>query len=247
MLNTDESWRRWGRIDPYYGVLADPRFSRDRIVSNRATFFESGARFVEHVLSLFERHFGALPQGRALDHGCGVGRLTLPLSQRFEFLLGVDVSPDMLAEAARNCESADRPNVEFAGADDELSAAPGPFAFVMSHMVLQHIPVPRGLSILAELLDRVQPGGGFHIHLSTRTESFPQRALYWASANLVGVKLIQNLLAGRPWNSPAMQMNDYPLARVLAALTARGMSDLIILTENHGRFITYGLIGRRPS
>jgi trans-aconitate methyltransferase len=152
----------------------------------------------------------------------------------------------MLDEAASNSRLARRANIDFALADDEMTNAPEQFDFVMSHMVLQHVPVRRGFPLLLRLLDKVRPGGGFHIHLSSRTESSRQRALYWASANVPGVKLAQNLLAGRRWNAPAMQMNHYPVEQVLAQLAARQITELLVETENHGRFVTYGLIGRKP-
>ena len=49
----------------------------------------------------------------ALDYGCGVGRLTLPLAERCEHVYGVDVSPSMLREAARNAARMGLPNVEW--------------------------------------------------------------------------------------------------------------------------------------
>jgi hypothetical protein len=73
------------------------------------------------------------------------------------------------------------------------------------------------------------------------------RALYWVSANVPGVKLWQNVCAGRRWNAPAMQMNDYPLASILAGLSERGIQNLIVSTEHHQRFVTCSLIGTTPA
>ena len=100
--------------------------------------------------------------------------------------------------------------------------------------------------MLYRLIGKVRPGGGFHIHLSYRTEAFRWRALYWASANVPGVKVWQNLCAGRRWNAPAMQMNDYPLPDILAELAGRGICDLLVMTERHERFVTCSLIGKVP-
>ena len=113
-------------------------------------------------------------------------------------------------------------------------------------MVLQHIPVRRGLPLLHRLVGKVRPGGGFHLHLSYRTEPLGWRALYWASANIPGVKLWQNVCAGRRWNAPAMQMNDYPVPQILADLADRGIHDLLVMIEHHGRFVTCSLIGKVP-
>jgi 2-polyprenyl-3-methyl-5-hydroxy-6-metoxy-1,4-benzoquinol methylase len=247
MLNTDKAWQKWGRDDPYFGVLADQRFARERIESSRAAFFATGDDYVDGLLKSFEHHFGALPRGRALDHGCGVGRLTLPLAHAFASVVALDVSPEMLAEAAANAAGVGVANICFAAADDTLGAADGGFDFVNSHLVLQHVPVSRGMKIIDALVDRVAPGGGFHVSVSHRTDRGARRLLYWASANIPGVKLWQNVCARRDWNAPAMQMNDYPLGQIVALLGARGISSLVVTTHVEPRFVTCSLLGRTPA
>ncbi|UUR08104.1 class I SAM-dependent methyltransferase [Sphingomonas glaciei] len=244
MIDTDRMWDRWGRTDPYFGVLADPRFTKDRIDAHRATFFESGRAQVAAMLATFEQHFGPLARDSALDHGCGVGRLTMPLAAEFDQVVGVDVSPAMLAEAEANCAANTISNVEFARSDDELSGVERTFDFVNSAMVLQHVPVRRGKRLIAALIERVAPGGGFHLHLSTRTDRRRSRVLWWTSANVPGVKTIQNLLAGRAWDAPAMQMNNYALSDVVDMLSTKGVSQILLKSELHGRFLTVSLFGR---
>jgi SAM-dependent methyltransferase len=246
MLSTDKAWERFGREDPYFGVLADERFTSDNIAEHRDDFFNSGRAFVRHVLQRYEKHFGALPHGRALDHGCGVGRVTLPLAEQFTSVVGLDISPSMLAEARANASRLGIRNVEFALAGDRLSNASGEFDFVNSVITLQHIPVRRGLPIISRLLEKVHPGGGFQIHLSVRTDRLPSRALWWASHHVPGVKIWQNVFAGRRWNAPAMQMNNYSLNRIVVQLAASGVSEFLVSTEHHAKFLTLSLIGKMP-
>lgn len=80
MADSDSHWRRWGQNDPYFGVLADERFRADAIERNREAFFASGPPVVEERLAAAVRHFGPFARRYALEFGCGVGRLTLPLS-----------------------------------------------------------------------------------------------------------------------------------------------------------------------
>jgi 2-polyprenyl-3-methyl-5-hydroxy-6-metoxy-1,4-benzoquinol methylase len=239
-------WDRWGRNDPYFGVLADSRFTRSQIEAHRSVFFESGRAQVEALLATFEQHFGPLARGSAIDHGCGVGRLTMPLADEFKEVVGVDVSPAMLAEAEANCAGRALTNVQLALADDQLSEVQRTFDFVNSALVLQHVPVRRGKRLICELVKRVAPGGGFHLHLSTRTDSRRSRALWWASANVPGIKLLQNVLARRAWNAPAMQMNNYSLSEVIDMLSVKGVAQVLLKSEVHGKFLTLSLIGRVP-
>lgn len=43
-----------------------------------------------------------------------------------------------------------------------------------------------------------------------------------------------------------MQMNDYPLNRIVADLTANGVTEFFVITGPHARFITCSLLGRKP-
>ena len=51
------------------------------------------------LLNLISTEFGLDGAGRLLDLGCGTGQLAIPLSARFQEVVGVDVSHEMLEEA----------------------------------------------------------------------------------------------------------------------------------------------------
>ena len=244
MLRTDKAWEKFGSENPYFGVLASPKFSAENIQFNRDEFFASGRGAVSQILGRFEKHFGDLVNGRALDHGCGVGRLAFPLAEKFAEVVALDVSPSMLSEARENAERAEIRNVAFELADDRLTKAVGEFDFVNSYMVLQHIRVQRGLTILVSLLDKVKPGGGFHFHVSMRTDGRSRRLIWWTSHHIPGVKICQNVLAGRVWNAPAMQMNNYPLNKMIELMSSRGISELLVSMERHANFVTCSVTGR---
>ena len=246
MLSTDKAWEKFGREEPYFGVLAEERFTAGKIAGNRDYFFASGRWTVSQVIKRFEKHFGSLGDERALDHGCGVGRLSLPLAERFHEVVALDVSRSMLAEADANAIRFGATNVRFVPADDALSEAPGEFDFVNSYMTLQHIRVRRGLRILSRLISKVRPGGGIHVHVSVRTDRLRSRALWWASHHIPGVKIWQNVCAGRAWNAPAMQMNNYPLNRIVVLLASQGISEILVSTEPHASFLTCSVMGRKP-
>jgi SAM-dependent methyltransferase len=246
MLSTDKAWEKFGRDEPYFGVLADERFTAGKIEENLDEFFASGRSSISHILKRYEAHFGERRRDRALDHGCGVGRLTLPLTREYSEVVALDVSGSMLSEARSNAGGCGVMNAKFALADDQLSNAPGEFDFVNSYMVLQHIRVRRGISILSKLIEKVRPGGGFHIHLSIRTDALRSRALWWASHHIPGVKIWQNVFAGRAWDAPAMQMNNYPLNRVVVLLASHGITEFVVSTELHASFLTCSLIGKKP-
>jgi len=243
MVDSDHNWRMWGERDPYYAVLADPRFRNGHIDAHREAFFASGEIFVTHWLATFERHFGPSQRARALDFGCGVGRLTIPLAGHFDQVVGLDIAPAMLAEARRNGGPG---NIDYVLSDDALSRLAGTFDFVNSCIVLQHIPVRRGMALLARLLDHVRPGGGCLIQLSTRRNySWWRNLRYHIRHNMPGGQALMNRLAGKAADTPVMQMNEYPLDDVLRLFSRAGFDDLLLRYEDHGGIDTTTIMARR--
>ncbi|TCM21731.1 methyltransferase family protein [Novosphingobium sp. PhB165] len=243
MADSDHNWRLWGERDPYYAVLTDARFRSGNIDANRQHFFESGQAFVAHWVAQIERHFGALPRERALDFGCGVGRLTIPLSGHFGAVVGLDIAPAMLEEARRNSEGR---QIDYLLSDDTLSRVEGTFDFVNSCIVFQHIPVARGMVLLSQLLERVRPGGGCLIQLSTkRNQSLWHKLGYHIRHIVPGGQAVLNLLGGRAADTPVMQMNEYPLDAVLRLFHEKGFGEILVRYEDHDSTDAAMLCARR--
>ena len=127
-------------------------------------FFESGQREVDQVLSALHVH--PEPNWRALDIGCGIGRLTRPLNQLTQETIGVDVSATMVDKARQF-----NPDINFkqiSGVD--LQGFPdNHFDLVFSLIVFQHLP-HSGLVMdyLEEIARVLKPSGitVFQMHTS---------------------------------------------------------------------------------
>ena len=100
---TDADWEQFARDEPYWSVLSDDRFKQMNLEKDSEAldeFFDSGEQHVQHWFSQVERVLGIrdFAPRKGLDFGCGVGWLTLPLAQRCESVLGLDVSETMLGQ-----------------------------------------------------------------------------------------------------------------------------------------------------
>ena len=242
-VKPDKNWESFGRNDPYYAVATHDKFHRDKLNDDALReFFSVGRRHVTEVFEIVHKHFA--PQFRplrALDFGCGVGRLMIPLSERCTSVIGVDVSEAMLLEAKRNCERREISNVDFIKGDDELSRLEGSFDFINSHVVFQHIPRKRGEKLVRVLINRLQLGGIGVLHFAYSTESsWIRRVLRGMRKSIPGIHGVLNLLHGKPFDYPQMQGNCYRLDRIFRLLEANDCGDLYVHFTNYGGY--YGAI-----
>ena len=159
--DTDREWNKWDKNDLYYAVLASPKF-RNR--DNMAEFFAFGEQDFSNMQQDFERLAIPLtPAGKALDYGCGVGRVLRPVSHYYPQAVGIDVSRAMVEEARNNIPEAttDIRLLE----NNDLAACLGEdtFSFIHTRLVLQHIPNKRGFQIIRHLLERLEKNGKAYI------------------------------------------------------------------------------------
>lgn len=237
LKDTDRDWERFGEVDPYFGVLSAERYRTASLTPEaRAEFFESGRAHVQLVLEAIRRHLvpGFKP-ARVLDFGCGVGRLLIPFAADCERVVGVDVSEGMLRVAAENCARAGVTNVELVKGDDRLSRVGGQFDLVHSFIVFQHIRPARGEALLRELIRLVRPGGVGAVHFTYRQVRPPlRRAGSWVRKHVPLTHNLLNLLGGRPWGWPLMEMNHYSLGSLFASLHRSGCEHCYVRFTDHG-------------
>jgi 2-polyprenyl-3-methyl-5-hydroxy-6-metoxy-1,4-benzoquinol methylase len=248
--NTDASWERFGREDPYYAVLTHPRFRKAALNEElRAEFFDSGRLHVEKVLATAERHFGAAAgRAAALDFGCGVGRLVIPLSRYFSKVTGVDISASMLEEAQRNCAAREVVNAEFVQSDDELSRIRGEYDFIHSVIVMQHIPVSRGYRIIERLLAHLSTNGIVALHFPiARRASIVRKAVYLLRTWFAPLNVAINVMQGKRWNEPLMQMNTYDLGRVLTTLHQNQVRSVFVEMYEAAGYLEIFVFGKKES
>ena len=214
MDRTDQDWEEWGKTAPYYGVATDDKF-RDPDAAALDDFFRTGEDHIAGVMAEIEGFAPGFVPSRALDFGCGTGRLLVPLS-RMSPCVGIDVSPSMLVEARKNVDARGIGNrVELGRSDDRLSQVSGEFDLIHCYIVFQHIPVARGILIAGRLLGSLRAGGVAVLHFTyARNASWARKAWASARARVPALHAAANLLTGR--SGAPMQMNCYDLPALLA-------------------------------
>lgn len=220
--HSDAAWRALGETDPYFGVLSDPRFHREAMDdATIGEFFATGERHVERVLALVSANAPTdFTACSALDFGCGVGRIAIPLCRHFQTVTGIDVSPAMLEEASLNARRSRVSNFH------TLSQLPPKgathFDFIHSFIVFQHIPPRRGTRLALQALDLLSPTGIAVLHFTfARTTSMgsARRLL----RNVPFASGLYNLYRGRPFAYPRIDMHCYNLNHLFRLLHGTGL------------------------
>ena len=152
-----DSWQKLGATDPRWAILSQA--GREDGRWDDAPFWRSG----EDSIDWLARHLGgvrSMPKlDRALDFGCGIGRLTQALARHFAKVVGVDIAESMVAGARAANRHGDRVEYVHNARPDLRVFGDNSFDFVLTLIVLQHMRPDYSAAYLREFLRVLRPGG----------------------------------------------------------------------------------------
>ncbi len=211
------NWESFGQNDPLWAVLSVPSKRGNRWDVDE--FFSTGRFEVEALMDYLATLRARPRRRRALDFGCGVGRITQALARFFEHVDGVDISAPMIEHAQRfNRQGGCRFHLNTR--DDLAMFDTGRYDLVYSNLVLQHMEPQYSTRYAAEFVRLLRPGGlaVFSIPSHVRadvpapspTREFPLRALLMSSVESLAGEASEQLSlvvrvenTGRePWPTP---------------------------------------------
>ncbi len=144
------NWEAFGRDDPLWAVLTEP--SRRGGLWDPDEFLATGEQEIAELIAELDAFGIAIATGRALDFGCGAGRLTQALAGRFDRCDGVDIAASMIAEAQRLNRRGDRARYHVNPAADLTLFPSETFDLVLSYIVLQHMEPRYAKRYIAEFV-----------------------------------------------------------------------------------------------
>ena len=121
-------------------------------------FFATGREQVDRSMTTLS-DLGIRPAGRALDFGCGIGRLTQALANQFDEVVGVDVAAPMIEQAKNYNRFGERCRYLVNATDDLRQFENASFDFVFSVIVLQHVGTALAMRYISEFVRVLRPGG----------------------------------------------------------------------------------------
>lgn len=131
------TWEKLGQADPLWAILMESEKKGGNWKLEE--FFEEGKNDVRSLMNDIDGMDIRLARNRALDFGCGVGRLSQALCEYFNEVHGVDVSQPMIELADKHNRYPDKCSYYLNTADDLGIFETGGFDFILTLITLQHM------------------------------------------------------------------------------------------------------------
>ncbi len=153
-----DDWNARARTDAGYFVAFGRRDSDD------AQFYATATEVLNRLQSELSRiPLAERGDWRALEIGCGPGRLMRPMSRHFTEIHGVDVSDEMITLAKEKLSDVANAHVHVSDGSSLAMFPADSFEFVYSYAVFQHIPAREVVFSYLREIQRVMNTGGMAV------------------------------------------------------------------------------------
>jgi 2-polyprenyl-3-methyl-5-hydroxy-6-metoxy-1,4-benzoquinol methylase len=156
-----DTWQQLGETEPHWSVASAERFRQSSIQNTLDEFYARGKRLVQRFFCCLDRNDVDYTAFKScLEYGCGLGRVTRWLSEKFETVYGYDISLSHLQYAGNYLTEVGISNVTLQHLKclQDIEKLPKVDA-IYSIIVLQHNPPPVISLIVRSFLRSLNPGG----------------------------------------------------------------------------------------
>lgn len=138
MMKTDpmsEVWEKFAEVNAEFYILTDMKVDYSTPYGQKL-FYDSGRYFVEKSFSSVKKYLKN--NDRAIEIGCGIGRLTFPHSEIFNEVFAVDISETMLRKLKNKAGDDSIDNIKTLMPHEKWDISEY-FDYAYSFLVFQHI------------------------------------------------------------------------------------------------------------
>ena len=152
-------WEKLGREQPAWSVLSAEEYRDVGSSDIPEMFYRSGEREVTRLMRALSRHGAGPTFHKAVEYGCGLGRVSIPLAQHCTSLRAYDISAPHLEIAKKYALKLGARHIQF----DQIKRPDQPievgYDLYYSHLVFQHNPPPLIARLIEQALTGLAPGG----------------------------------------------------------------------------------------
>lgn len=232
--NLQQHWNKLGEQDPLWAILTRPDKKGGRWTIEE--FFQLGVAEISEVTAYLRGLGIATRPAKALDFGCGVGRLTQALAGYCDEVVGIDIAPSMIEQANRLNRQGDRCRYLVNPGTDLTIVGDERFDLIYTNMVLQHMQPAYSARYIAEFVRLLTPGGVAVFQIPAR----PSGTLIGTLLRVLPARLIRVVRK--------MDMYGTPRDRVVRIVQDAGGEVLDIRDDTHAgpHWIGYRYCVRKP-
>jgi len=182
-----DDWNARAREDAGYYVAFGRREQSD------ADFYATATEVINSLESELRRVPPAQrSQWKALEVGCGPGRLMRPMSRHFAEIHGVDVSDEMIALARERLRDTLNAHPHVSDGASLAEFPDGWFDFVYSYAVFQHVPSRDVIAkYMREILRVMKPGGLARLQFNGMAALGGDALDTWAGARISSSEILE--------------------------------------------------------
>jgi ubiquinone/menaquinone biosynthesis C-methylase UbiE len=182
-----DEWNARAREDAGYYVAFGRRNQED------AEFFATATETINDLESELRRVPARLrAHWKALEIGCGPGRLMRPMSRHFSEIYGVDVSDEMIALAREKLKDIPNAHPQVCDGARLTAFADKSIDFIYSYAVFQHIPSREVvLDYLREVRRVLKPGGFARLQFNGLPRNSDDRYTTWEGARFSAEEVLE--------------------------------------------------------
>ncbi len=166
-----------------------------KLFTGAASYYATYRPWYPEEMFAFLRQYCTLDgKGSLLDLGCGTGQILLPFAKDFEEVVGLDIEPEMLAEAKKEADKRGVKNARWIhGKAENISEKTGTFKLVTAGASLHWM---EGAKVLEKAYAITEEGGGVAL-IQNPTSGWTNNKEEWKKARK---KLVQKYLGEKRRN-----------------------------------------------
>jgi SAM-dependent methyltransferase len=209
-------WTALGDTEPHWSVHVSERYKSKTFAEHEEEFYESGHNSISVIRRLTElAGLEISPEATVLELGCGTGRVTHVLADRYARVIAVDVSPGNLRLCQEKMTQLGKTNVDFflLKSPRDIQDIP-PVDFFFSTIVLQHNPPPVIHYFLDQIFGKIRKSGSVIFQVPTHHAGYTFN--------------VTEYLSSRP---PVMEMHILPMQAVFSLFAKHGLTPVEVLMD----------------
>jgi len=222
-----KNWDELGKTDPLWAILTHPDKKGNRWEIGE--FFKTGESEIGRIMEYAESLDANLQRFRALDFGCGIGRLSQPLCQYFEEVYGVDIAFSMINLAKKYNKHEDKCHYYLNERSDLKIFPDNHFDFIYSVITLQHISPEYSKNYIKEFIRILRPNGLLIFQLPHKIKVVNLKTLFLHIAPKVLIELFNSQVKYR--SKPKIDMYEVKRNSVIEIIKSNG-AKIVKITED---------------